>query len=236
MDAAAAEDMVSRIAAAIGEPARARILCCLMDNHARTSTELAVVAGVSPSTASAHLTRLKTARLVRLHIQGRHRYYSLGGPDVAQVLEGLHVLAGGPQRQVVPRTPVRLRTARTCYDHIAGTLGVLLHDRLVELGWICPGLQKGSQEGLYEITADGSRGLAGLSIDVGVMSALRRRLAYGCLDWSERRCHLGGALGAALLEIALKRRWVTRDLDGRGLSISGAGRRDMLKVFGLRLP
>jgi DNA-binding transcriptional ArsR family regulator len=224
-----AEDAVSRVAAAIGEPARARILCSLLDSHARTSTELAVMAGVSPSTASAHLGRLRAARLIRLHVQGRHRYYSLGGPEVAQVLEGLHVLAGSTRQTFVPRTPARLRMARTCYDHLAGTLGVLLHDCLVELGWLSV------LDGAYDLTAEGARGLSRLAVDVAAMGLLRRKLAYGCLDWSERRCHLGGALGASLLGVALARKWVTRDTDGRGLSISGGGQREMLRIFGLRL-
>jgi DNA-binding transcriptional ArsR family regulator len=127
---------VSGIAAAIGEPARAHILYCLMDGHARTSTELAVVAGVSPSTASVHLHRLKTARLVKVLVQGKHRYYSLEGPDVANVLEGLSVLAGNSHDKFVPNTPSRLCNARTCYDHIAGRVGVSLHDRFNALGWL----------------------------------------------------------------------------------------------------
>jgi DNA-binding transcriptional ArsR family regulator len=120
---------VARIAGAIGDRARARILYSLADGHARTSTELAVVAEVSASTASAHLNRLKAERLIKVHAQGKHRYYSLEGPNVASVLEGLSVLAGGRvTNRFVPNTPSQLRTARTCYDHIAGTLGVLLHD------------------------------------------------------------------------------------------------------------
>src|ERR1700689_3131238 len=130
------DDAASRIAAAIGEPARARMLYCLMDNHARTGTELAVVADVSPSTASVHLNRLKTEGLVKVLAQGKHRYYSLEGDDVANLLEGLSVLAGGCRDKFVPGTPNHLRAARTCYDHMAGTLGVLLHDRLQILGWL----------------------------------------------------------------------------------------------------
>src|SRR5262249_55692475 len=131
--------VVSRIAAAIGEPARACILYCLMDGHARTSTELAVVADVSPSTASAHLNRLKREGLVKALVQGKHRFYSLEGPDVASALEGLSVLAGGSRNKFAPSAPIRLRAARTCYDHMAGALGVSLHDRLMALGWLSPG-------------------------------------------------------------------------------------------------
>src|SRR5471030_1260792 len=125
---------VSRIAAAIGEPARARMLCALLDNRARTSTELAMIGGVNPSTASAHLSRLKAEHLVRVLVQGKHRYYSLHGADVARALEGLSVLAGGTRANFVPNTPNRLRAARTCYDHLAGALGVQLFDRWVAMG------------------------------------------------------------------------------------------------------
>src|ERR1700683_1310646 len=127
---------VSRIAAAIGEPARARMLYCLVDGHARTSTELAMLADVSPSTGSVHLNRLKAERLVKVSVQGKHRYYSLEGPNVAKALEGLSVLAGGFRGKFVPNTPSRLRAARTCYDHMAGALGVLLHDRFKTLKWL----------------------------------------------------------------------------------------------------
>jgi hypothetical protein len=105
----------------------------------------------------------------------------------------------------------------------------MLHDRILELGWLSV------QDGVYDLTAEGVRGLEALTIDVGAMRALRRKLAYGCLDWSERRCHLGGALGAALLGVALARKWLIRDTDGRGLSISNGGRREMLRIFVLRL-
>src|SRR5262245_48040545 len=133
-----ADDAASTIAAAIGEPTRARMLFCLADGRARTATELALVGGVSPSTASAHLNRLKEHALVRVAIQGKHRYYSLESPRVATVLEGLSVLAGRPHVKFVPNTPDHLRMARSCYDHIAGSLGVALHDRLVALEWLVP--------------------------------------------------------------------------------------------------
>src|SRR5580658_7618742 len=145
------DDAASRIAAAIGEPARARMLYCLMDNHARTGTELAVVANVSPSTASVHLQRLKAERLVRVLVQGKHRYYSLEGPGVARVLEGLSVLAG---KKFVPNTPNHLRAARTCYDHIAGTVGVSLHDRFKALGWLSGDLKRVVNG--YDVTTAGT--------------------------------------------------------------------------------
>ena len=224
---------VSRIAAAIGEPARARILYCLMDGHARTSTELAVVADVGPSTASAHLNRLKTEHLVKVLVQGKHRFYSLEGPDVASALEALSVLAGGSRDPFVPGTPSRLRAARTCYDHLAGTAGVLLHDRFKALGWLSAG-SKG-RHGAYDVTREGTKAFEALGIDLEATRALRRRFACACLDWSERRPHVGGALGAALLNAAVKRKWVIQDLDSRALGFTSLGRREMLNRFGLHV-
>ncbi len=221
-----ADSAVAGIAAAIGEPARARMLYSLLDGHARTSTELAMVAEVSPSTASVHLSRLKTEHLVRVQVQGKHRYYSLEGRSVAAALEGLSVLAGGPRGRFVPNTPHRLRTARTCYDHMAGALGVAVHDRFHALGWL---------SGAYNVTAAGARALGLLGIDIDAARMLRRRLAYGCLDWSERRPHIGGALGAAILKMALKRKWVAQDLDSRVLSITSLGKREMVARFGIAL-
>jgi DNA-binding transcriptional ArsR family regulator len=223
---------VSRIAAAIGEPARARMLYGLVDGHARTSTELAVIGEVSPSTASAHLNRLRAERLIKVVVQGRHRYYSLEGPNVARVLEALSVLAFGPAAAFVPNTPSALRAARTCYDHLAGTLGVAIHDAFRSLGWIDIA---SSEAGAYDVTAKGDAGLGSLGLDVDAGRALRRRFAYPCLDWSERRPHLGGALAAAVLQIALKRRWVTRELDSRALEITSQGRRELRSRLGIRL-
>jgi DNA-binding transcriptional ArsR family regulator len=231
-----AEAAVSRIAAAIGEPARARMLFCLMDGHARTSTELAVVAEVSPSTASAHLNRLRAERLVKVQVQGKHRFYSLAGREVAEALEGLTVLAGSSPGNFVSTTPTHLRAARTCYDHMAGVLGVMMHDRLAAMGWLSmetAGRERGGAA--YELTPRGTKALEALGIDVAAIRGLRRRFACACLDWSERRPHVGGALGAALLKIALKRKWVVPELDSRALGVTNLGRREMLARFGVRV-
>jgi DNA-binding transcriptional ArsR family regulator len=222
----------AKIAAAIGGPARARILYCLMDDRARTSTELAAVADIGTSTASAHLERLERARLVLVTAQGRHRYYRLAGPEVGAVLERLSALAGASRPRFIPTTPNRLRTARTCYDHIAGNLGVLLHDRLLAMAWVAPA-EKGEA---YRVTSHGRRKLSEVGVDLAELEGRRRRMAYGCLDWSERREHLGGSLGAALLALALKRRWLSRDLEGRGLSPTGLGNREFQRWFGMEIP
>jgi DNA-binding transcriptional ArsR family regulator len=224
-----ADDAVSRIAAAIGEPARTRMLFCLMDGLAKTSTELAMVAEVTPSTASVHLSRLKTENLVKVQVQGKHRYYSLGGPDIARALERLSVLAGEVRTKFVPNTPSRLRVARTCYDHMAGSVAVLLHDQFLAFEWIGSSLAKSDRT--YDLTLPGTAALRALGIDIEAARALRRRFAYGCLDWSERRPHLGGALGAELLKLFLAREWLSRDLDSRALYVTPLGRREMRRRF-----
>src|SRR5499427_1428466 len=155
MDADLHDGAVSGIAAAIGEPARARMLYCLADGRARTSTELAILAEVSPSTASVHLQRLLTSRLVKVLAQGKHRYYSLEGPNVAATLEALSVLAGGTRDTFVPSTPEPLRAARTCYDHIAGALGVALHDRIRAMEWLAKDSKDASS---YDLTPQGAKG------------------------------------------------------------------------------
>ena len=242
-DSSDADADVSAVAAAIAEPARTRMLYCLMDGHARTSTELAVVAGVSPSTASVHLARLLEQRLVQVLAQGKHRYYSLQGPSVAAALEALTVLTGGSQERFVPNTPSRLRNARTCYDHMAGAVAVALHDRLHAKGWLVAddaGRSEPSatidsaQPGSYALTVAGAQAFQALGVDVDAARQLRRRFACACVDWSERRPHLGGALGAALLRLSLQRRWVTQDPDSRALSVTRSGERELPAHFDVR--
>lgn len=222
---------VSQVAAAIAEPARTKILCSLMDGHARTSTELAAIAEVSASTASAHLSKLKDLALVRLHVQGRHRYYSLADQRVAQALEALMVIGQNAAPKFKPHTPDRLQFARTCYDHMAGTLAVLLHDRMLEAGWLVM-----TDEQVYRLSDSGEALFGGLGIEVQDLSTLRRKFACPCLDWSMRRPHLGGSLGAALLQTALKRKWVTQDLDSRALALTALGRREIGARFGVEVP
>lgn len=229
MDVDEADVAVSEIAAAIGVPARARMLYCLLDGRARTSTELAVIAEVSPSTASLHLKRLEGLGLVKVLPQGRHRYHSLAGTEVATALEALSVLTARSIEEFVPSTPDRLRGARTCYDHIAGRLGVGLCEAFESRGW----LQGPAADRSYRLTDDGRQGFEALGVDVGTAKSRRRRFAFACLDWSERRPHLGGALGAAILEVVLRKGWVRRDLDSRILEVTERGRRAMRESLGL---
>ncbi len=140
---------------------------------------------------------------------------------------------GGARAPFVVRTPDHLRAARTCYDHMAGTLGVLLHDRLTSLGWLAADAAAGDDS--YDLTPHGADALASLGVDVGAARAVRRRFAFPCLDWSERRAHVGGAVGAALLALALRRKWMARDRDSRALRVTGLGQRELLTRFGLRV-
>lgn len=232
MDVTTPDARAARIAAAIGEPARARMLFSLADGLARTSTELAAIADVTPSTASVHLRRLADEDLVKVVAQGKHRYYTLGGPQVASALEALSVVAGGADGRFVPSTPQYLRAARTCYDHIAGSLGVRLHDGFIAAAWLTA---DGSGTTSYAVTAAGIAALSSIGIDVEEVRTRRRRFAFGCVDWSERRAHLGGALGAAILDTALRRRWISREPGSRALSVTPSGRREMEKRLGLPL-
>lgn len=223
---------LAQLAAAVAEPARARMLCTLLDGRARTATELATAADVAASTASAHIARLETSGLVNVVRQGKHRYAQLAGPAVAQALESLLQVAGVPRAaSFTPNTPQALRHARSCYDHVAGELGVALHDRLLSLRW----LRGERDEADYEITSAGTAALEGLGLDMAGLSRTRRRLACACLDWSERRAHLGGALGAALLDLLLARRWLQRELDSRALRLTPAGKRLLRERLGLEL-
>ena len=221
---------ISRVAGAIAEPARTKMLCSLMDGHARTSTELAVIADVSASTASAHLARLREDGLIRLHTQGRHRYYSLADAQVARALEALMVISPNAGAGFVPTTPGRLQFARTCYDHMAGTLAVQLHDHFIASGWLTAAA---TGRGLYELTASGESALGELGLDLQTAKAQRRRFACSCMDWSMRRPHLAGALGSAFLQMALRRKWLVQDLDSRALAVTPKGRKALAGQFGL---
>jgi len=230
MDAESHDAPIAGIAAAIAEPARARMLCRLLDGHARTSTELAAIAGVTASTASVHLAKLMERGLVKVSPQGRHRYYSLRDVQVAAALEALTVVAGEPRACFVPGTPERLRVARTCYDHMAGTLAVRLHDSLFALRWLSRG------EDDYNLTRAGVAGLRDVvGVDIEAARTSRRRFACACLDWSERRPHLAGALGAGVLQAALDRKWIVRDLDSRALQVTRAGHHAFRERFGIEL-
>jgi DNA-binding transcriptional ArsR family regulator len=214
---------VAAVAALLAEPARARMVTALLAGRALTATELALEAAVMPSTASSHLARLLASGLVEVARQGRHRYYRLAGPEVAVAVEGLMALAprphakrGGAPARFGPRDE-DLRRARVCYDHLAGEAGVLLFARLHEEGLVR------SRRGAVELTPDGEAWLRELRVDLAALRARRRPLCLACLDWSERRSHLAGAVGAALLDRLLALRLVRRTPGSRAVVVSPRG-------------
>lgn len=221
-------DQLASVAAAIADPTRARMLCVLLDQRARTSTELAMLAEVSPSTASAHLSKLREQNLLTVLAQGKHRYYQLVSPEVAAALEALLNLASISMPQFKPTTPLRLRRARTCYDHLAGELAVALHDALVRAKCLLPSDHDAST---YEVSEVGRTLLSGLGVALDMPPKSRRRYACACLDWSERRSHLGGALGANLLTFFRAQAWVEVELDSRALCITPKGERQFAKLL-----
>jgi len=220
---------MAEIAALVGDPARANILCALLGGRALTATELAFAAGVTPQTASGHLGRLLAARLLVLMKQGRHRYYRLAGPQVAQMLESIMnvALEAPPRFQPRSRLDDQLRQARTCYDHIAGRLGVALADRMTEHELIILGDEAG------EVTPAGADLLSRLGVDLSAARARRRVFCRPCVDWTERRPHIGGAVGAALASRCFELKWIERLRDSRALAITPVGRRGLMDAFQL---
>jgi DNA-binding transcriptional ArsR family regulator len=217
------------VAALLGDSTRAAMLDALMDGEARPAGELARRAGVAPSTASEHLQRLLEGRLLTVEPNGRERRYRLASAEVAEVLESLSRLGSEPpprSLRAAGRTEA-LRAARTCYDHLAGRLGVAVTEALVERDALRPG------DGSFELTASGEAFLAGLRVDVAAARQRKRIFARSCLDWSERRPHLAGALGAALADAALAEDWVRRRPNDRALRVTAAGERAFRDLFGV---
>ncbi|WP_080362705.1 ArsR/SmtB family transcription factor, partial [Bordetella pertussis] len=171
MDADHADARLAAVAAAIADPARARMLCSLLDGCARTATELAALADIGASSASAHFAHLRAQGLVELAVQGKHRYYQLADADVAQALEALLVVAGVPRVPFKPATPGPLCHARTCYDHMAGTVAVRLHDAMLAQRWLQPDGRD------YRVTPAGAAALTSLGLDLGAIGRQRRRPA-----------------------------------------------------------
>jgi DNA-binding transcriptional ArsR family regulator len=205
-------------AALVGDPARANMLAMLMDGRAHTASELALLSGVAPPTASGHLAKLTRARMVDVVAQGRHRYYRLASADVARMLEGIMCFASeGPTtvRRATPRIDPALRRARTCYDHIAGELGVAIADRLVALGAV----QLAADSAI--VTAAGHRLLRKMDIAPESSGRSRRPGCRPCLDWSERRPHLAGVFGAVILDHGLRAGVLKRHDGSRALHIAG---------------
>lgn len=217
------------IAALIGDHARSDMLTAMIAGQALTATELAEIAGVTKQTGSAHLAKMLDAKLVAVQSQGRHRYYRLADRDVAQLLESLMGVAyrtGAVRLRSSPREPA-LRKARVCYDHLAGDLGVLVYDSFEQRG-----LLKNEAAGL-SLTPKGRAFCADLGIDLAALAKGRRHLCRACLDWSVRRPHLAGALGAALLDRCYDLGWARRMKGSRVVNFSPLGERALRERFSL---
>ncbi len=218
---------MASVAALLGDPARANILAALMDGRALTAKELAFAAHVSPSTASGHLARLTEASLLAGEKQGRHRYFRLASPLVGQMLESIMAVAGPETRTPVAwRGGEALRTARTCYDHLAGRLGVAMADALSEAGHLTLSPDGG------EVTQSGQAFLRNFGAEP---PPGKRLFCRPCLDWSERRPHIAGRLGAALATRCLDLGWITRQRDSRAVTITDTGRQGFAESFGIRI-
>lgn len=224
---------LAEIAAAVGEPARAAMLATLMDGRALTVGELASVASVSPQTASTHLTRLIAAGLITVEKQGRHRYHRLSGPMVADMIESIMQIAGTvaarPLGRIGPQDAA-MRTARTCYDHLAGQLGVSIADALRSGGYL-------EFDGNTALLTDDGRAWMH---DIGILSAevgkgASRPMCRPCLDWSERRPHIGGVLGMAICSHAMEKNWVRRRAGNRSLEITPKGHLAFKHTFGIEI-
>jgi DNA-binding transcriptional ArsR family regulator len=221
---------LASIAAAIGDQARSAMLISLMDGRSLTAKELAYVARISPSTASAHLGKLLDLGLIRVMRLGRNRYFRLASPLVGQMLETVsNVAAGTNSRYPRATADSALLQARTCYDHLAGQLGVMLADALQRENYV-----RLSDDG-GEVTARGYEFLSGLGLKIDEAQKTRRIFCKPCLDWTERRPHLAGSLGAALCRHCFDHGWVERVRDTRALEITPEGASKFNQVFGIRI-
>jgi DNA-binding transcriptional ArsR family regulator len=225
------ETDVSQVARLMADPTRASLLVSLLDGRPRPAGELAAAAGVSAQVASNHLATLRAGGLLLREAQGRQRRYRLRSVDVARALEALATLRPKPQAQSPARAvPEDLRFARSCYDHLAGVLGVSVREALTRSGFLFPVAQG------FRTSAAGEAWLVALGIEVAELKRGRRPLVRGCLDWTERRPHLAGALGAALLTRCLALGWLVRVQRSRALRLTLTGRRALEKELELRLP
>lgn len=217
---------IARIAALMGDPARANMLAALIDGRALTASELATEAGVTKQTASSHLAKLADGGLLAGEAQGRHRYFRLADEDVGQAIEALMSLASarGSRTRTGPRDPA-LRRARVCYGHLAGEMGVALFDSLSRRRWL-------ALDGDLMLTPAGAKALTRFGVDVEALSALRRPMCRACLDWSERRHHLAGSLGEALMARFTAMGWARREKNSRVVRFSPRGERDFAKWIG----
>lgn len=223
---------IAEIASLIGDPARANMLFALKDDGVLSATELSYIAGVAPNTASGHLAKLMQANMVTVERKGRHRFYRLAGAELAEALEALQelaVIATPRSHRPDPRGDA-IRFARVCYDHLAGELGIKLAGSLVSLGYLGP------PEDGFVLRKKGEAALVDLGIDLNELRAGRRRFVRLCLDWSGRRPHLGGALGASLCSRLKELGWVRRGKSTRAVFVTNKGRQGFRDWFDIEVP
>lgn len=217
---------IAAVGALLGDPGRANMLVGLMDGRALTATELAQAANITAQTASGHLARLEAGGLIRRHKQGRHNYFALASPEVAAVIEGLMGLAaraGHMRTRTGPRDGA-MRKARVCYDHLAGETGVALFDSLRGRGLIA------LDDDEVELTEAGEDFFLDIGCEIPASNG-RRPLCRACLDWSARRYHLGGRLGAVLLSHMQERDWARRETNSRVITFTPMGEREFRRLF-----
>jgi len=219
-------DMLAEVAGLLGEPARTRILTALLGGCALTGKELAYFAGVTAPTASSHLARLVAGELLVMEKQGRCHYYRLKSAEVAHAIEGLMTVAAPPPKGWPPGHQVEsaLRDARMCYDHMAGRLGVSLCDMMLSRDYVV------LADGGGELTNAGAQFLTALGVDLEQARGAKRRYCRSCIDWTERRPHISGAVGAGLAEAFLERKWIARIPDSRALTITASGRKKLAEL------
>ena len=218
------------MAGLIGEPARARILWNLLEGRAYTATELAMVADISGTSASNHLTKLLRADLLKVEKQGRHRYFSFSNPEIAYVVESLAGLSIHSSKKIERETPLPgIKYCRSCYDHLAGYVGVQVTEALEKKKAVR------KVDNSYLVTSSGWKFLASLDIDKSELMNNRRPLTRQCLDWSERRPHIAGQIGATLLNNMLQRNWLKRVKFSRELIVTAKGRSEIQKLFGVEV-
>jgi len=219
---------IAFIADLIGDPARSAMLIALLEGRALTAGELARLADISPQTASSHLNKLIEGCLIIATAQGRHRYYHLASPEVAHALEALALLTPKPLFGF-PKPLEEIQYARSCYDHLAGRLGVIVTQGLLKQKLIKHDKQD------YKLTHAGEKFFTELGIDINALKTKRRRFAYPCLDWSERIHHLAGSLGSSILSLLLEKRWVLRAKQGRILYLTPPGKTKLNELLKLDL-
>lgn len=223
-------ERLESIATLIGEPARVKILWALLDGKAYTATELSIIADVSPQSASMHLSKLVQGELLKVISQGRHRYYSYTKDEVAYAIEAMANLIPTDKLTMGRKTTDSpFRHCRSCYDHLAGKAGVAITERILKLEYLV------EKDKIYEVTSKGHTFFKDIGIDTEMLATRKRTIARPCLDWSERKFHLAGSIGAAMLDKMIKDQWIRRVQNSRTLIITSIGKIHLYNRLGLEI-